>query len=154
MIRQLMAMTVKGISYISTTGIVNINSLSEIPVFLMRNPSGSGKKSFITNISFGIEGAASGILRVYKNPTFSNIGTSVTPNNLLIGGTVSLINTAKQPTITSNGTLIFPRFVSSSNASHEMDKILLLPENKIILVTFQLNTLNTNIHGDVTWIEV
>jgi len=95
--------------FVLTTDLINISTNQETEFLLLKNPSGSGKTLFVNSMCVGCTDPATdpNFLKAYRNPTISNNGTQITPNNMFNGGASSQVQLYKIPTATDNGTLLF-----------------------------------------------
>jgi hypothetical protein len=118
----------KGFSVVSE---VLPGAATETPVFLIKNPVGSGKKMKVSLLIFGISpsvGSATGntdLFRLYADPTITTNGTALTINNLdtQTGPPASAMTAFSSPTVTANGTKLGTYCVSSQAGS------LTIPQN-------------------------
>lgn len=142
----------------SLTDAVNAASASsENPIFLLKNPSGSGKTFYIYKFSANMNvtnvGAKFGI---YANPTITTNGTSMTPANQLIGGGASAATAFKLSTVSAPGTLL-QGFCSGSNvASFRMidDCGIILPANNNLLITCNPVSNHREAVLNLVWVEL
>ncbi len=113
--------------------------VTEIPLFLIRNPNGSGKTTIISNLlvamlaDFDIPVA----VNYYATPTVSATGSATTSRNTHIGSSNTATTLAyAEPTITGNGNLLFTETFnrSSSSVSSIFGKIQ-LDANQDLLIT-------------------
>lgn len=84
------------------------NSGVDTPMLYLKNPTGSGKSLYVWKIQAGTSITnTSVIFKVFKNPTITVDGTSLTIVNRYIGsGATSIANAFSKPTASSNGTLM------------------------------------------------
>jgi len=106
---------------------------------LLRNPSGSGKNIYfydlkhLLDLSSSITTLHSLYVAVYRNPTVSSNGATISPRNRKSDASdsaVLLIN--RDPTITAVGTLIVGD-VASNGAQNHINHIVLAPGNSYLL---------------------
>jgi hypothetical protein len=106
-------------------------SAGETPVFLIKNPNGSGKKLKVSLLILGISpsvGSATGntdLFRLYADPTITTNGTALTISNLdtQTGPPTSVMTAFFSPTVSANGTKLGTYCVSSQSGS------LVVPQN-------------------------
>lgn len=138
---------------------INLSGTGEVDAFLFRNPSGSGKTVYLTNLiaclisSVGAEVR----IRVYKSPTVTANGTTITISPARIGGSppASISLCTSLPTISSRGTLI--RVFNSANTStftDEIDSRIIVEANNSFLITGQSTSTNKPLGLNLAWAEV
>lgn len=145
-------------NFIADTNAVSISSTSETPLFLMKNPNGSGKKIVIRlfQIFAGLSSTQVSQWRVYLDPTITANGTSLTPQNMYFQTSPpSPVATAfKSPTISANGTFIslFFQLAGSLNQPEQNFDFVVDP-NHNVLVTVQTSSPNVNHNVHLIWSE-
>lgn len=138
---------------------INLSGIGEVNAFLFRNPSGSGKTVYLTKLitclisSVGAEVR----VRVYKSPTVTSNGASITVSPARIGGSppASLSLCTALPTISSRGTLI--RVFNSANTStftNEIDSRIIVEANNSFLITGQSTSTNKPLGLNLAWVEL
>jgi len=120
---------------------------TETAVFLIKNPTGSGKKFKITNLILGISpsvGSATGnnsIFRLYLDPTITTNGTALTINNLYsqTSPPASVMAAFSSPTIAVNGAKLASYSVDSQSGGFLLPQsgTRLLDPNHNYLITQQ-----------------
>jgi hypothetical protein len=137
---------------------------TETPVFLIKNPNGSGKKLKVSLLILGISpsvGSATGntdLFRLYADPTITTNGTALTINNLdtQTGPPASSMTAFFSPTIASNGTKLGTYCVSSQagslTISQNASRVLDANHNWLITQTGIVNGTATGII-QLEWIE-
>lgn len=115
---------------------------SEVPVMLLKNPSGSGKVLSINQILLINRHTVSSlvIFRCYSSPTITANGTAISIPTLDIGsGNTTVAEAYQSPTISANGTLMMTTTASGrANANPNAMQFagtLTLQPNTSILVT-------------------
>lgn len=115
---------------------------SEVPVILLKNPSGSGKVLSIDQILLINRHTVSSlvIFRCYSSPTITANGTAVSIPTLDIGsGNTTVAEAYQSPTISANGTLMMTTTASGgANANPNamrFEGTLTLQPNTSILIT-------------------
>lgn len=90
----------------ATTDDITVGSITETAVFLLKNPSGSGKTVKVDQVFYsGLGGTNINQFRFYFDPTVTANGTSVPAVGSKQIGQASLSSTLfKSPTVTANGT--------------------------------------------------
>lgn len=131
---------------------------AENPVILLRNPAGSGKTIYIRRITYGVSTNNVYIVaKLYKTPTISVNGTTITPQNLLVGsGTASVILATTLPTLSSNGTLVANGSSPQNSSTYPLidDFYMSVPENQSIALTGTAAGNNRVGSFTVQWVEV
>lgn len=125
------------------------------PLYLLRNPSGSGKTLYVRFIAYGIAVAnVSGVIKVWKNPTVTANGTAQTIVSFGGGTTVMLLNSV--PTVTANGSQLTDGVTGQNSNSVLLEvnsEIALLPNNSILITGSPLSN-NRQAELSIRWIEV
>ena len=128
----------------------------ETAAYLFKNPSGSGKQVKIVSIYQNTNGT--GTVRIYKTPTVTANGTTITPQSLRLQASppASIANVFSSPTVTSNGTFImdFVSTAQSGSLGFELLGYLILDANQTILITVQNSANNTNTDIGLQWLEI
>lgn len=148
-------MVINGMGYVATSNGISIAGVAEVPFFLLKNPNGSGKTVRFSVVELGVEASTAfpSVFRIYRNPTITSNGTSVTINNLLNGGAASAITTFKQPTISANGTVLMASVVPAT-AKLMFDQGLTISANENLLVTAEPSQTNNQHFFVAYWEEV
>lgn len=126
-------------------------------VFLIRNPSGSGKTLYLYRILFGINVVnVLARFKTKKNPTVTATGTAVTPVNNNIGNSnTSAMNVYKASTV-SGGTQLTSITTGQNNSSFDFlgdFSVFLQPGNDLI-ITGDPASNNREASVTVVWAEV
>jgi len=111
-------------------------------LYLLKNPSGSGKKLRIIDMAYSSDATFS-IWRFYRNPTITAVGTLITNVNFLVSGGSSVALAYHSPTISAFGTLLRVEYTTGRNANAvnpEVLRSLEANENFLITVDPQNNT--------------
>jgi len=136
-------------------GINQVTGGADNPLYLIRNPNGSGKTLYFRFLAYGIGVAnVSGIVKAWKNPTVTANGTAQTIVSFGGGTTVILLNSI--PTVTSNGTLL-TNGVSGQNATSillEVNSEIAIAPNNSVLITGQPLSNNRQAEISLRWLEV
>ncbi|AZN38665.1 hypothetical protein [Paenibacillus albus] len=138
-----------GILYILNTGSTSVGSGSSL-LLQATNPSGSGKKLYISRIAGGTTAAAT--LTVASAGTITG-GTTPTPFNALFGSSKTSIATTKQNTGTLGGTptTCFVTPLTAGLFDIAFAGSLIVQENRTISVTLGTGSLTGAIN--LTWWE-
>lgn len=102
---------------ISTTQ--NMDSAgTDNPLVYIKNPSASGKVLYLYRVVLGLKVENNyGLFKIFKNPTVTADGTSLTKTNRNIGDSnTSSMEAYYLPTVTSNGTEILS-YINAANAN-------------------------------------
>jgi len=114
----------------------------EKPFYLLRNPTGSGKKIRIIDMAYSSDATAS-IYRFYRNPTITSVGTSITNVNFLVTGGSSVALAYYNSTVTSFGTLLRAEY-TAGRATNAVNPSLLRSieagEDLLVTIDPQNNT--------------
>jgi hypothetical protein len=128
------------------------------PIFLIKNPSGSGKIFYLYRILVGSATVNVQMdIRIFSNPTITSNGTSETPRNNLIGSSVTSAFTAfSLPTISANGTRLADLNVGQNNNSLDFlgDFSLQVQANNNILIAANPSSNNRSVLLTLVWAEV
>lgn len=150
--------SVGGRVFVAGTALTSISLSTEIPLLLLKNPSGSGKYMRIFRGVFGIDSTqARAIFRLYKSPTITANGTPLPITNQLQSATApaSAMLAFQLPTISNNGTPFSIRIVPANQPTHALDlpHLYSVDENENILVTVTNLLINQSAHAAALWIE-
>ena len=131
----------------------SLTNTSEIPLTVIKNPSGSGKSLFIYIRAFS-SNLNPVVFRTYLNPTTNVLGATTTPINMRTGATQTSISLCYEgATITSNGTLM-DVYAGGTN-SFLPTALLVLDQGKNLLITGQQNAAGTSLAiPQVVWYEI
>lgn len=144
-------------AFLTTFELILGNGGVEDNAILLRNPSGSGKRAYIREITFGNTTGASKsvILRVYSNPTVTSTGTTLTPRSMFIGGgaptPVILVTTV--PTTSALGTKVTVAAQTNEQAVVDYDWGLILGSNNSLLITGTGTANNVPLVVNIIWSE-
>lgn len=115
---------------------------TEVPVMILKNPSGSGKVISINQILLVNRHTVSSnvVFRCYTSPTITANGTAITIPTLDVGsGKTTVAQAFRSPTISANGTLAFTTVASGgANANPtamQFAGVFTLQANTDILIT-------------------
>jgi len=142
--------------YSATTTFVTISGQAETDFMLVRNPSASTIRMFWHDLDYTYnKGSGISVLKVYRAPTVTAVGTLLNVEKRYIGGAIANQTLAYQtPTISARGTLI--RVVgNSATATFTSEEHLgfILPANTDILITIQPAANNTDHSIYIDWAE-
>lgn len=144
--------------YIATDSYNLATAASNNPIFLLKNPTGSGKTIYlfsivgncvVSNVQVGFS--------LYKSPTITANGTAVTPVNAYLGhSNTSVLNIYKSSTISASGTLITVDQVGQNSNSSNMviSERIAIPAGQSALITGNPFSNNRAIIMSVGWIEI
>lgn len=131
--------------------------------FLLKNPSGSGKKIKLIDINIGFTNTVNvmAIFRLYGNPTITTNGTALTIVPGRIGASVpsSAMTAYSTPTISARGTE-YSNFTvaggpSADSSYHlDIDQSILIDPNYNLLITGTPDGTNRAVLITVRWAEV
>lgn len=129
-----------GYGFAANRGTFSTGVVTEFPVFLLRNPVGSGRQVCIFRIFMAATTSANATLfNFYSAPTVTTNGTTITPRNLLMGSTtitpVALVTS--NPTISANGNSLWPIFCQGQTPTtvFNLPELLIMPAGQTMLVT-------------------
>lgn len=128
------------------------------PLFLMKNPSGSGKTVYIHSMRFGVdvENNYANFI-VFANPTITANGTTETSRNRCIGGGfgASAMSTFTLPTVSANGNPIENVEVASNSSSVEAAShfAIMVKENNNLMITGDPKSNNRTAVITIVWAE-
>jgi hypothetical protein len=131
---------------------------TEIPVFLFRNPSGSGKTVKLIRLTLTNFTTVNSFIRVraYLSPTITADGTGLTEACTHIGQAGPVSVTFSSPTASANGTRVSqwetPGF--SNALVIPMDLLFILDANTQIILTGQADGTNRTLGCSMLWAEV
>lgn len=133
--------------------------VTEIPVALFRNPSGSGKTVRLVRLTISnLHQTANAFIRVraYGAPTVTSDGTTAGGVCTHVGQAGPTSVSFTSPTVSGNGTRMGQwNVVSSANALIiPLDEWFILDANTQILMTAQADGTNRLIAGALIWAEV
>jgi len=134
---------------------------TETALLLFKNPSGSSKQAKIRRIEFSNFSTSDSFIkfRLYKSPTVTTNGTSITTSSLHIGGSaVAVITPFFLPVITANGIKLNAWNVGSYYHTLtlilNLDFELLLDNNNSLLITGQADGSNRSPVINIIWAEI
>lgn len=131
---------------------------SDNPIFLIKNPSGSGKTLYLYRLALGCTIANVLVeFKVFYAPTITSNGTSQTPKNNLIGSaTASSMTTFSLPTLSSNGTQLLDLGFGQNNNSLDYigDFSIQLQANQNLVISANPGSNNRTVTITTTWAEV
>jgi len=113
-------------AFTTTTDFTNISGTTETPFMLFRNPSGSGLLAMLTHFSGGTNDSGSRtVFRFYMTPTITATGTALGICNtyLKASPTASVMEAYKNPTTSSNGTLMNPLILPADSQSRGLNRL-------------------------------
>lgn len=128
------------------------------PLFLLKNPSGSGKTVYIHSLRFGVNVENNyGNFVIFANPTITANGTAETARNRCVGGGfgASAMTTFKLPTVSANGNQLENLEVAQNGNSIEAAThfaIHVAPNNNL-LITGDPKSNNREAVITVVWAE-
>jgi hypothetical protein len=109
----------------------------ETPMFLLRNPNTSGVFIYLLNLVYSTE-AQTSILRLYRNPTITTNGTLLSLVNFKVSGAAANGLAYQAPTISNNGILLSIQYtLGQANPSIIPNLIRFLEPNENILITIE-----------------
>ena len=130
----------------------------ENPMFLIRNPTGSGKKIYIVRGEAGTTDANITVdVRVFSSPTVTANGTVVTPVNNKVGSVAaSSVLANSLPTVSANGSVLrdVVNGQNSNSVPFAQDSAIIMPENSAILITARPSTNGREVAITLIWIEI
>lgn len=149
----------QGKGYVADTGFVTISGTSENDIFLLKNPSGSGKTVRIKHICSSIVATVTGDghrLKLYAGPTITSDGTALTINKFSSSQSASSMEAYYAPTISSRGTDVIGYFVGqgSSLVNTDVDLAFYLAPNENFLISLQSLNTGKSHSINVCWAEV
>jgi hypothetical protein len=130
---------------------------------LIKNPSGSGKKIKIIDLTLGFSNTVSvlAVFKLYASPTITTNGTSLTikPGRIGAGTPSSAMQAYSTPTISVRGTEYINLMVSggsniASSYHLDVDQSIIVDENYNILITGTPDGTNRNVLITMRWAEV
>lgn len=149
---------VKDEKVFTVAGTVNMTSAgADNPLFLIRNPSGSGKDLYVYRSSYGVDIENNyANFGLYYDPTITSVGTAHSIRLNRIGGTATssmLVYTL--PTLSSNGILIDTHEVASNGNSIDVlaDFSIHLRPGKDLVITGDPKSNNRSAVITFTWVE-
>ena len=146
----------EGRAFTMTTDLVSVGVNTEYPFVLLRNPSGTGHYSETTKFKWGIDSnSVRTVVRIYKNPTITTVGTSVTIANTLFASDApsSYMLAYKSPTISDKGTLVQTGITPANSSSTGLNRYYYIEPGQDVLVTVENSSSNVSTIMDVCWME-
>ena len=135
----------------------NLSSTSQIPAILIRNPGGSGKKLYLTEVLFQLVSTVTARcrIRLYKGPTVTATGSAATISPARVGGSLpsSAMEVYTLPTVSANGTQIAIWSCDQSTTVMDNDFHHILDAGYDLLVTGQSESSNKPLGATVRWAE-
>lgn len=132
---------------------------SSNPIFLLKNPNGSGKTFYIYKVIANLNVVNVGVkFSVYANPTITGNGTSVTPVNRSIGGGfgASASTAFKSSTVSAPGTLVYN--VNNGQNCPPVNLFtdcgIILAANNNLLFTADPASNNREVDFTIVWVEL
>ena len=126
------------------------------PIFMIKNPSGSGKTMKIRRLRVGC--AVTNVIvefKIFYAPTITLNGTSQTPRNNLIGSsTASAMTAFSLPTLSVLGTQILDVVIGQNSAAPVYETSLNVQANQTVVITAAPASNNRAVTIDVMWAEV
>lgn len=141
-----------GKGYSAASVPVTVSGTAEAPLYLFRNPNGSGKTAKIRFLV--TSSGAAGTFRIYRDATITTNGTTITPTNLKKSGAASVMLPSSAPTVSANGSRM-QTFAISTQASpfrQDFDLGWYIEANENLYITAQ--GANGQIYSvTIFWIE-
>ena len=147
----------QGCSFTSYTDFNTIAGSDEHDYYLLKNPSGSGKRLMITHFSFGVDSSsARSTIRIYADPTITVDGTALTSINTYIQDTpkAGVATSFRDPTITDRGTKLNTQISPTNTPSRGLNRFYLVDPGHSILVTLENSIGNASSFAEAYWLEV
>lgn len=147
-----------GKTFSATTGLVSVGTTNETPVFLFKNPSGSGVNAIITHFRVGADSEVTRVIkRIYAKPTVTGDGTALTIVNMKVkdaNDAVAVCGAYKSPTVSANGSGLSTTILPADMVTAGLEHTLVIEPGAYILVTLKHNTVSgASLHVDLKWIE-
>lgn len=145
-----------GYAFSASTNFISISGTSEVAMFLIKNPGGSGRDMKFHTIAFGADSNSSrGIFKFYAQPTITSNGTSLSASNNRIGdATTSIAEVYFTPTISANGTFITALILGSAQNTLIVNRPVIMTPGINILVTVQNSQNNIPVIISPLWMEI
>jgi len=148
-------LTMAGSSFGVAEDFASISGTSEFPLLLLKNPSGSGRSLLLTHFNFAVDSSVTrSCFRVYGAPTITSDGTSVTIRSNLIGGSGSVAQAYKNPTISANGGLLSTILLPTNHLSNGQNRIISVPAGQNFLITVKNDITNVSVFSHLYWVEL
>jgi len=148
-----------GLIYSLAIGSASVAALSS-QYAQLTNPSNSGKTIYIYKIILSNSGTSLGLrTNIYRNGSFSNVGTSVTPYNTNFTSTNTSLATFKYSGTTGtlvNTQLLMTFLQPTSNFTEDVDFMISMPPGSTLLFQFEniLISLLQTISINIIWAEI
>jgi len=143
--------TLSGAISAATSGVNN-------PIFLIKNPSGSGKTLYLYRVIMACSiNNVSVKFGIYYNPTITTNGTAATPRNNLIGSAVTAVATASSlPSLSATGTLLSTLQTGQNSNSIDFmgDFSIQILANNNIVITADPSSNGREVSMTIVWAEV
>lgn len=149
-----------GRGFAMTTDLITISGTAEVDFVLMKNPAGTEKTIRLYEILLNI-GLAGGVqslkstYRLYRNPTITVNGTSITAQKANPLGTFNpILEVYTSPTISARGSLIQTFPFTQGVLRRELDLARYIIDGANLLITAEPATTNTEHAVSSAWAEV
>lgn len=136
--------------YIATTNEVSTGT-GEVDLFLVKNPSASGKNVRVEQVLISSQDAGQRTFRLYRNAVISANGTALPINGMKTSQAASVASAFKSPTITSKGSLIFGGNFGEGAPLQTLSVPFIVLPNENLLITSQ--STSDRIFLSLVWIE-
>jgi hypothetical protein len=147
---------IDGKAFFTINPLVTIAGQLETDFLLLRNPTASGKTVYFEDIIYTYtKGSGASVIRIYRQPTVTSVGTTQAVQKVDLNGIPSTITLAYYvPTISARGTL-YRVFSQDATASfiRFADLGMVMEESNDILLTIQPAANNTDHSITASWME-
>ena len=145
---------INGNMYVASTNAISLTLNTEQDFLLIKNPNGNTVNLYLMiHPQSNVVSTSSVTWRLYKSPTVTANGTSITINNMDIGSSnTSAAQIFSQPTATVNGTLLNVS-LTSAGADVTPFGMYILEANQTMLLTAQPSSVNTLHAASIKWSE-
>lgn len=133
--------------------------ITEVPLALFRNPSGSGK--LVKLIRLTLVNTTSTVntlvqVRAYGAPTITSDGTGLSELCTRFGFAAGSAQVFSSPVLSGNGTRLAAWVASSFSGPTviELNQYFILPETSVVALTAQADGVNRSLSGSIIWAEV
>lgn len=136
--------------YITTTNEVSTGT-GEVDLFLVKNPSGSGKNTRVEQVLISSQDSGQRTFRLYRSAVISANGTALPVSGMKTSQSASVASAFKSPSITSRGSLIFGGNFGEGAPLQVLSVPFILLPGENLLITSQ--STSDRIFLSLVWIE-
>lgn len=149
--------TLYGKGYSATISALNIDTVSEYALLLLKNPSSNGAQFLITHFNVYLDSTVTDtIVSIYANPTITSNGTSLTARSAKITESPpsATAEVYRSSTASAFGGLLSFYAVPANHSSQGHNRTFIVDPGNSLLVTVKNSIISIPTYFQIYWVEV